>query len=150
MKTAQVSLEYLVILGLTITIILGAVYVFFDYVRDSSQEVVSSRINSLGTNILQVSESIYGIGNGTWIELDIQYPNEIIEAYTSREGNIGELVFVIESQSSLSESVFFSDVIIVGAGADLGGGKTSLGRVQPGKAKIKIESRGDFVLLNSS
>ncbi len=150
MKKAQISLEYLVILGLTVTIILGAVYLFVDHVRDTSSEAISSRINTLGIGIVQQAESIYAIGNGSWIDMDVQFPDQIINAYTAGSGEVSELVFVVQGPGGVSESVFFADINLTGGGTSLGAGKISLGRVDPGKSTIRIESRGDYVLLNSS
>ena len=153
MKKAQVSVEYLIILGLTITIILGAVYVFVDYLHGSGTQVISSRINSLGNRIVQQSESIYAVGDGSWIIIDIEYPDTIVEAYTVdyEVGGIpkSELVLVVRTPEGNSESVFFSDINITGVGP-VTNQKRSLGNVREGKASIKIESRGDHILLNSS
>lgn len=152
---AQISMEYLTVLSFTLVIILGAVYVFLDYTQDSGAEVVSAQINQLGTSLVEQAESLYGIGEDSWTVMDVRLPDEISEIYTVTYTDPGtglprsELVVSVSTPTGLSESVFFSDINLTGGGA-YADGKTSLGSIFPGKASIKIESRGGYVLLNAS
>jgi hypothetical protein len=146
---AQVSLEYLVILGLSMTIILAAVFVFQSYVKDASSDVVNSRVNDIGNQILQKAESVHGVGKGTWIVIDLEFPDELNETYIM---NNTELVFEINTPSGVSQSVFYSNIPINGTiDRSLGGQYYYSGYpIGAGKRSIKIESKGDYVLLNAS
>jgi hypothetical protein len=145
MKKGQLSIEYLMILGLSMIVILGAVYIFYAYVQDASSDVVNSRINEIGTRILQQSESIHGIGKGTWIVIDINIPDELVESYIM---NNSELVFVTSNTNGVSQSVFFSNINISGE-IPPSGSKEYYG-LGKGKNSLRIESKGGFVLLNAS
>ena len=145
MKKAQISVEYMIILSITIAMVIGGAVIFVTYTESSKNQVTKSQISGLGNQIIQNAESIYTIGNGSWIVIDVDYPKELVDIYIADKE---ELVFVLDTSEGISESIFFSDIALRGTTGS--GNKERFGVVQPGKHSIKIESKGDAVLLNTS
>ncbi|RJQ15624.1 class III signal peptide-containing protein [Candidatus Woesearchaeota archaeon] len=143
---AQVSLEYLILLSVALALIIAAMTVFFVYSKNSTSSVTKSRIAEIGNEVVYNAESLYGIGDGSRVILETNFPEEIQEVYVL-DGV--ELVMVIRTPQGISESLFFSKVQLNGTSARPAGGQY-IGAISPGKNFIRIESKGDYILLNAS
>ena len=52
MSRAQASFEYLAVLALTLVIIVPSIYLFYNYSKQSKEEVTDSQIISIGKQII--------------------------------------------------------------------------------------------------
>ena len=104
---AQSSLEYLLIVALTFMIIIPATYLFYNYSKESSQEISDAQITKLGRSIVDTAESIFYSGQGSKTTLQLNVPDNVYSAMII-DGR--ELVFNTTTSFGVSENVFFSSV----------------------------------------
>lgn len=140
-RKAQVSIEYLFVIGLAMAIIIPGSMLFYNYSRESNEQLVSSQINRIGKNIINNAEEMYVIGKHSRITLDANLPETVESIFTTADGS--ELVITYNTPRGLTESVFFSDVKINGSSP---GGNIS-SQFHSGMMQIKIESKGDYILI---
>jgi hypothetical protein len=159
-KTAQISLEYLIIIGLSFAILIPAGDFFYDYSRSSNDETVRSQINDLGNRILVNAEAVYGLTGDSMITLDLTYPDKILDMYIL---NNGEVIIRYELQSGINEAVFFSRIPLSGPYNHTSGGppyplcesqpcyNSRLGNssVFGGKHNLRLESKTRYVLITT-
>jgi uncharacterized protein (UPF0333 family) len=137
-KKAQISVEYLLIIGMAMAILIPGTIMFYNYSKDSNDQLVSNQINRIGKNIIHNSEDMYVIGKDSWTTIDVNMPESATGAYIIEN----ELIIMYSTRRGITESVFFSDVPIVG----LYSGNISES-FHSGAMKIKIESKGDHIVI---
>ena len=106
---AQSSVEYLMIIGITLAVIVPAAYFFFRYSSSSSYEIVDSQLNNAGLLLLDQAKTVYYSGSGSKLVVEIEMPRELDSAYIL--GN-RELVFNVTSPLGTQEMVFYSPINI--------------------------------------
>ena len=139
-RLTQSSLEYLLIVALTFAIIVPTTYLFYNYSKESSQEIVDAQITNIGRNIIDSSETIFYSGQGSKTVLDLNVPDNIA---TAEIIDNRELVFNITTPFGISEIVFFSSVNITAASSNCDANVCKLPDLAyPGLKKVKIEAMG--------
>lgn len=151
---AQVSVEYLIIIGISFAILIPAGYFFYNYSKSSNEGSIRTQITQIGTSVLTNAESVYGLSDGSLVTLDVRYPNNVRDVYILDNR---ELVIKYELSSGINEAVFFSNVNISGnyqhsdfsLCASLPCGDSTINNipVQPGNHQLKFESKTEYVLI---
>ena len=100
----QSSLEYLLIVGITFAIIIPTTYLFYNYSKESSQEISDSQITKIGRDIVDTAELIFYSGQGSKTTLQLNIPKNVEKALII-DGK--ELVFNVTTSFGISEIVFF-------------------------------------------
>ena len=135
---SQISLEYLLIVALTFAIIIPTTYLFYNYSKESSQEIVDAQITKLGRTIVDSSETIFYSGQGSKTILDLNIPDNVDSAIII-DGR--ELVFNVTTTFGVSEIVFFSSVNITAPSSNCNANVCYLpGLDSSGLKKVKIEA----------
>jgi hypothetical protein len=151
----QVSVEYLIIIGLSFAVLIPTGYFFYAYSQTSNDEAIRLQINQLGNELLKNAESIYGLAEGSLISVDIRYPKNIRDMYVL---NQNELVIRFELTSGYNDAVFFSKIPLSGY-YDLSRLNCSVPCVnstftvrvpEQGRHTLKFESKTNYVLVTSS
>ena len=62
MNKAQASMEYLLVAGLIILVILPSIYIFYSYSHRSNVEISQSQLNKVGRGIVDAAEEVYYLG----------------------------------------------------------------------------------------
>ncbi len=106
-QSGQSSLEFMLIIALTLIIIVPTTYLFYSYSKESSQGISDAQISKVGRDIIDTAESIYYSGQGSKAVLELNVPEQISGASVI-DGR--ELVFNITTSFGVSEIVFFSSV----------------------------------------
>ena len=109
----QSSLEYLMIVALTFAIIVPTTYLFYNYSKESSQEITDAQIIQFGRTLVDTAESIFYSGQGSKTVLDMNVPEKIVSAVII-DGK--EFVLNMSTPFGISEVVFFSSVNITAIG----------------------------------
>ncbi len=159
---AQVSMEYLMIVGLSFLVLIPTSYFFYQYSQTSNEAVVKSQINKIGNSFLMTAEGVYGLSEGSILTTEVTYPQNIKDMYIL---NKNELIIRYETSSGMSEAVFFSRVDLSGNykyifNTDCSITSRALCGASPcenstitqscpaqGNKKIKFESKGSYVFL---
>jgi len=150
---AQISTEYLIILGIAIAAIIPAGYFFYQYSSTSNDQTIRGQIETIGNEILVNAESIYGLADGSLVSLDVRFPETIQDVIIL---NNNELIIKYELSTGFTEAVFFSNVDMSGnvtypLRADTPIKQTnsflSKNAIASGKTTIKFESKTNYVLI---
>ncbi|MBU0471983.1 MAG: class III signal peptide-containing protein [Nanoarchaeota archaeon] len=140
MKKAQISVEYLFIIGLALAILVPGSIMFYNYSQESNNKLVAGQINRIGKNIINQAEQMNAIGKNSWTTIEANLPETTRNIYAKDY----ELVITYQTDNGLSESVFFSDINIKGEYTD--------GEISPafhsGTMKIKIEAKEGYVSIS--
>ena len=136
---SQSSLEYLLVVALTFAIIVPATYLFYNYSKESSQEIIDAQVTTIGRSLIEAAESIFysGQGSKTVLELNVPYNIEGVLIIDGRE-----LVFNTSSDYGTSEVVFFSSVNITALSSNCNDNICNIaGLAGVGLKKVKIEAK---------
>ena len=135
---SQVSLEYILIVALTFAIIIPTTYFFYNYSKESSQEIIDAQITKLGRGIIDSAETIFYSGIGSKTALDLNIPDNINDVLII-DGR--ELVFNLTTSSGNSEIVFFSSVNLTTEGSNCNSNVCRIPDLPGGGLKqVRIES----------
>ena len=93
-KRGQISFEYLVIISFGLAVLLVAIYLFYNYSINSNDDYLVSRIETMGTDIIYNSETLYYItGKDSSTHLEVNIPETVKEIYIlNSSDNVRELV----------------------------------------------------------
>ena len=76
-KKSQMSLEYLIIVALVLSIIIPAFFLFTTYARESNHQIAEQRIQKMGSEIIKVATEIFYYGTPSMTVIDINMPDNI-------------------------------------------------------------------------
>lgn len=106
----QSSIEYLVIIGIALMLLIPGIAFFMQYSQETNQEVITNQLGVIGNDILTTSEEMYIYGENSWVTLDISLPQNLVSAkiytYPSTKN---DLVFEYETDGGTSDIAFFPD-----------------------------------------
>src|SRR3989338_2662318 len=137
-RKAQSSLEYLLVVALTFVIIVPTTYLFYNYSKESSQEITDAQITKLGRSIVDSAESIFYSGQGSKTVLELNIPDSVYSALII-DGR--ELVFNVTTTFGVSEIVFFSSVNITTLSQNCNANVCRIPELgNSGLKKVKIEA----------
>ena len=154
-KRGQVSLEYLVILGMALAVLIPATYLFYDYSQSTNERVVRGQIDVIGAKVITQAKAMYALGRNNRVTLDLTIPAPVTNI-TVLDGI--ELVMTYKSRQGVQDAVYFSDVNITGAYQMDNSpcpdyctdSKWTVKPIASGAISLRIESKGDYVVLNQS
>ena len=110
-KEAQMSVEYMVIIGFVTVITIPLIIIYYTFTQESNDEITSSQISQISKKIVDAAESVYYIGEPSQTILRINMPSNVILANLS-SGN--EVVFKIRSGTGEADIVQTTSVNISG------------------------------------
>ena len=139
--SGQSSVEYLLIVALTFAIIVPTSYLFYNYSKESSEELTDTQITQLGRGIIDAAESIFYSGEGSKTVLELNVPKNVVSVNII---DYRELVFNITAGTGISEVVFFSSVKISTTSSNCVGNVCKLPELAgTGLKKVKVEAISD-------
>ena len=138
---AQSALEYMTIIGIAFVLIIPAVMIFFNYSKTTTDQTTAAQLNLIGNQILSASEEMHVLGPGSWVTLDINFPDALKNASVENDGK--DLVFVYYSNEGESYSVNFAQQFEMFTGGAQCKDSSGCGlNVTAGKNTMRIESLG--------
>src|SRR3989338_595195 len=133
----QSSLEYLMIVALTFAIIVPTTYLFYNYSKESGEEIIDAQITKIGKSVVDAAESIFYSGQGSKTVLELNIPDNIDSALII-DGK--ELVFNMTTNVGVSEIVFFSSANITTISYNCNANICSIPELaSSGLKKVKLE-----------
>ena len=146
MRKAQASMEYLLVAGLIMLVILPSIYIFYSYSHRSNEEIAQSQVNRFGTQIIDAAEEIYYLGGPSKTTLDLTMPKGVrnMEIWCNQE-----LIFFLADGSEIA---FKSRVnITTNIPADDASSRCCYNFTKedysPGLKNVIVEAKGDNVLV---
>lgn len=101
------SFEYMAIIALVIAILIPGIYFIYDYSKGDS-DVKYAQMSKFGRELLSTAEKVRSQGAGSWLTLDANLPEEVVQVNVTGEGR--ELLLVFRTFQGESSVVFFSDI----------------------------------------
>ena len=144
MNKAQASMEYLLVAGLIMLVILPSIYIFYSYSHRSNEEIRQTQLNEIGRGIVDAAERVYYLGGPSKTTLDATMPDGIkgMEIWCNQE-----LVFFLADGSEIS----FKSMVNITTEIPNYDGRCCYNFTKkdysPGLKKIIIEAKGDNVLI---
>ncbi len=137
-------MEYLLVAGLVMLVILPSIYIFYSYSHRSNEEIRQSQLNKIGRGIVDAAEKVYYLGGPSKTTFDATMPDGIInmEIWCNQE-----LVFFLADGSEVS---FKSMVNITTEISNYNGRRCydfTEEDYSPGLKQIIVEANGDNVLV---
>lgn len=126
MSKAQVSVEYLLIIGFVAVITIPLIILYYNYTADSSDEIITSQINQIANKIVDAAESVYFLGEPSQTTIKAYIPSKITGASLDNK----EVLFNVSTRAGISDIVKVSSVDLTG---DL--------PIKPGTYLITIKAR---------
>ena len=109
-RLAQVSVEYLFVVGFTTLLTIPLLIIYFNYSNEAADSVATSQALQVARKIVDASESVYYLGKPSQTTLKLAFPDRIAAA--SLENN--EVLFQIRVKGGTTDIVFPSSVNITG------------------------------------
>ncbi len=110
-KEAQISVEYLVIIGFVTIITIPLIIIYYTFTQESNEEIASTQISQIAKKIVDAAESVYYLGEPSQTTLRVNIPNNVLLANLSNY----EVVFKVKTRSGVVDVVQSSDVNITGS-----------------------------------
>ena len=110
-KDAQISVEYLVIIGFVTVITIPLIIIYYTFTQESNEEITSLQIIQIAKKIVDAAESVYYMGEPSQTALRINMPDNVILANLS-SGK--EVVFKIRSGTGEADIVQTTSINISG------------------------------------
>ncbi len=133
-KKAQVSMEYIIIIGFVIIMLIPATYIYIRYSGSSSDALSSSKASQIANEIVKAANEVYYLGEDNQKNIEVSFPSNIeaIEFVNK------EIVFrTKDSKGNIQEIVEVASVPLSGI----------LPNIQ-GKKSITVRSLGNRVSVN--
>ena len=147
-RLGQGSFEYVLVVGIAMILIVPGAMLFYNYSTRSTDELVRSKVDMVGNDILDSVERVYYIGENSWETIEVDVPDGVTWIYVL---NNSELVITYSSHVGESEAVFFSDINMTAPyNLDEKFYITDPAYAHAGLNVIKVTSKGKYVLINET
>ena len=131
---AQISMEYLLVMGFAILITIPIIISFFANATNTSEQVAGSQARQTARKIIDASESVYYLGKPSSTTIRVYIPERTDSIMISGR----EMTLRMRTISGYSDIVVPSSVNLTGS-------------IQPGSGikYVKVEATGDGVAISS-
>ena len=137
MKKAQFSVEYLLIVGFALVIIIPVVYYSYSSFSDSQQEIAEAAVNKIGYDIVNTAKNVYFLGQDSRVTVDMTFPDGIQNFDTRVDTLADPDQYFLFIQIHDSEILFPSAVELRGSFIPE--------NYAPGLKHVKLQSYGTYV-----
>ncbi len=117
-KEAQVSVEYMFLIGFATIITIPLIIIYQTFNQESSDEISSAQIDQIAKKIVDAAESVYYLGEPSQTTLRANIPGNVVAVDLEKgslETGYYEVIFNISTKSGIVEIVQNSVVNITGS-----------------------------------
>ncbi len=137
-KKAQISFEYLIIMGFLTFVIIGVLGIAFFYGNSIKDRIKITQMNNFANKIISTSESVFYAGHPSKATITAYLPENVNEIIIDTDASGESYLFIsIQISSGTTKTAFSSNVPISG---DL--------TASQGLKKIEIKAGVDEVTIN--
>ncbi len=154
---AQAAMEYLMIAGFVMLIMLPLVYLVYNYTQESGADIVNAQITKLGRDLVNNAESVYYFSSPSKITLDFNMPRGVhnitiqqqLDPVTSGCKKCTELVFLVQQKEGKAVLTFSTNVEIRTESYDLATKSSTFNSTafSEGLKHFNIQAKKDHVLI---
>jgi len=134
MQKAQVSMEYITIVGFVVAISIPLVLIFTTYSSEMNEDIISNQANTIATKMIDSAQSVYYMGEASKMTFSVYMPDKIDNITIGHN----EVVFFIRNMNGFDEVVKYSPIPINGTIMS-----------SQGVHRIVVESKGDYVWISN-
>jgi uncharacterized protein (UPF0333 family) len=110
-SNAQVSIEYMLIIGFATIMTIPILIIYYSYTSDSSEAIAASQALQIARNVVDSSDSVYYLGKPSQTTLKLNFPNNIDSINLSNR----EVVFNMKTRNGIGEVIQLSSVNLSGS-----------------------------------
>ena len=111
LSKAQVSVEYMFIMGFATLITIPLLLIYYSYISDSSDAVAAGQAQEIARSLVDYSESVYYLGKPSQTTLKLNFPGNIQSTNLSNR----EVLLKIKTQSGVTDILQVSSVNLSGS-----------------------------------
>jgi hypothetical protein len=143
-RKAQSGVEYMAVIGIALLVLTAGTLILANYSNSINDQVISNQLSIIGNTIMNSAESMYVLGNESWMTIEFNLPNVINTV--SINGN-QDFVFSFYNSVGVSNVVFFSDKFNISNGTYPCDPKYCDVALVAGINRVKIKSEGEYVTI---
>jgi uncharacterized protein (UPF0333 family) len=115
-KKAQFAVEYLLVVGIGLVILIPSLAMFYNYSSGQTEEAIVAKIGTIGRSILNNAETVYYMGPPSRRTLELEFPRKIHNFTIQNITNEGKMIYILNLVIGDKESnyPFISEVPISG------------------------------------
>ncbi|MBI2547735.1 hypothetical protein HYW21_00120 [Candidatus Woesearchaeota archaeon] len=110
-RKAQVSMEYLTLMGFTLLLLIPIIYIFSLQSAESSEDVGVAQTSAIGDKIIEAADQVYYLGEPSKTTLKAYFPDAIENVTIVSNA----LVFTLETRAGISDMVKISRINLTGS-----------------------------------
>lgn len=111
-KRGQVSVEYVLIFSVVILITIPTIYLFRNYIVESSGRIAQQRLEVVAKDIIDNAREVYYLGAPSRVVIEVEMPDDVKNMYAISGSNEYYLAFDVYTQHGENTRYFESDVKI--------------------------------------
>ena len=134
MNKAQVSMEYIIIVGFVAIITIPLILIFNSHSTEINENIIANQADYIASKIADAAESVYYLGESSKVTFRVYMPKKI---NTINIGN-NEVVFYVKKLNGIDQVVKYCPVPINGSISS-----------DSGIYNIVVESKGDYVWVSN-
>lgn len=133
-RNAQVSVEYVIIVGFILVIMIPLILIFYEHTSSTNDQVITSQVDKIAKKVVDNAESIYYLGEPSKTRIKVYMPTNVEDIIIYEK----EIVFKVKTRSGITDISQLSSVNINGSIS-----------ATKGIHYISIESKGDYVWVST-
>lgn len=142
-KKGQSGVEYLAVVGIALLVLTAGTLILSNYSRSINDQVVANQIGIIGNTIINNAESMYVLGNESWVTIEFNFPTAVKSTMINDDA---DLVFTYYTSTGDSSVVFFLDKFNI-SNQSLPCSGPCYVDITPGLNRVKIRSAGNYVSI---
>ena len=131
----QAAMEYIILTGIVLAIIIPLMVVFYNQSEDITLQVKSQQVRKIGEKIIDTAESVSYLGEPSRIQLKVYIPEGINAVSVVDKG----IIFTIDTKLGENQVIVPSDVNMSGSIP-----------ITPGYHTISIENRDNYIFVSKT
>ncbi len=143
-RTGQVSIEFIIIVAISLFLLTGATILVMDYLRTNQTGSDLQRVTQIGYRVIDEATNAYVYGKDSFIQVQAAVPSSVIDVYVVDNNT---LVFDVSTQNGITSVPVFSSIPINGTRAV--GDKVFVNdadiSIGGGKGIFQVTSKGSWV-----
>jgi len=108
---AQVSVEYLIVIGFATMMTIPLLLIYYTYTSDTNDSIATTQALQIARKIVDASESVYYMGKPSQTTLKVSFPDQI---YSINLSNY-EVVFKMKTKTGVADIVQVSSANMSGS-----------------------------------
>jgi hypothetical protein len=111
MRTAQISMEYLIIIGFVMFILIPLLLFYADFSKETHDQVLLNEVSQVARKIADEAETVYFVGDPAKTKMRIYLPEDLVNATLTNQ----EIVLILHVYGGDNEVVIPTKVMMNGS-----------------------------------